>query len=220
MTNPETQNDPETWNVAGIIQQKRGTKEMEKAYLRKPYDTMQIYNSALAMCEYFLKCDELAQIPNEKGKIKNKYRKANASLILGEKNNLINGGIEYYNKMLEAERAENMDKAKEIGMTNTHFSNTHGLWEADNYSTPYDLYLMCRYAYEKHPELIEISNTQEYVLPANTYNPDPYTITNVNSMIRNIDDNPYYYEYASNIDFDEILICLEKIINVIVLETV
>ena len=115
MTNPETQNDPETWNVAGIIQQKRGTKEMEKAYLRKPYDTMQIYNSALAMCEYFLKCDELAQIPNEKGKIKNKYRKANASLILGEKNNLINGGIEYYNKMLEAERAENMDKAKEIG---------------------------------------------------------------------------------------------------------
>lgn len=28
------------------------------------------------------------------------------------------------------------------------------------------------------------------------------------------------YEYASNIDFDEILICLEKIINVIVLETV
>ena len=28
------------------------------------------------------------------------------------------------------------------------------------------------------------------------------------------------YEYASNIDFDEILICLEKIINVIVLETI
>lgn len=28
------------------------------------------------------------------------------------------------------------------------------------------------------------------------------------------------YEYARNIDFDEILICLEKIINVIVLETV
>lgn len=90
-------------------------------------------------------------------------------------------------------------KAQEIGMTNTHFSNTHGLWHADNYSTPYDLYLMCRYAYEKHPTLIDIANTQEYVLPANTYNPDPYTIVNVNSIIRNIDENVYYYEYAKNI---------------------
>ena len=90
-------------------------------------------------------------------------------------------------------------KAQELGMTNTHFSNTHGLWHKDNYSTPYDLYLMCRYAYEKHPQLIEISNTPEYVLPANEYNPDAYTITNVNQMIRNIDDNPYYYEFAKNI---------------------
>lgn len=90
-------------------------------------------------------------------------------------------------------------KAQELGMTNTHFNNTHGLWHSKNYSTPYDLYLMCRYAYEKHPTLIEIANTQEYVLPANEYNPSPYTIVNTNAMIRNIDDNPYYYEYASNI---------------------
>lgn len=90
-------------------------------------------------------------------------------------------------------------KAQEIGMTNTHFNNTHGLWHSKNYSTPYDIYLMCRYAYEKHPTLIEIANTQEYVLPANTYNPAPYTIVNTNSIIRNIDDNPYYYEYAKNI---------------------
>lgn len=90
-------------------------------------------------------------------------------------------------------------KAKELGMNGTHFSNTHGLWHPDNYSTPYDLYLMCRYAYEKHPELIDIANTQEYVLPANKYNPDPYTIVNVNSIIRNVDENIYYYEYAKNI---------------------
>lgn len=90
-------------------------------------------------------------------------------------------------------------KAQELGMTNTHFSNTHGLWEADNYTTPYDMYLMCRYAYENVPEFMEIANTQEYELPANRYNPTNYTIVNVNSMIRNIDDNPYYYEYAKNI---------------------
>lgn len=41
---------------------------MENAYLRKPYDTLKVYNSALNMCKYYFKCDELAQIPNEKVK--------------------------------------------------------------------------------------------------------------------------------------------------------
>ena len=55
---------------------------MENAYLRKPYDTLQVYNSALNMCKFYFKCDELAQVPNEKGKIKNKYRKPNSAAIL------------------------------------------------------------------------------------------------------------------------------------------
>ena len=65
LVNPETKDQAETWNVAGFIQKRRSEKEMENAYLRKPYDTIQVYNSALKMCEYFFKCDELAQIPNE-----------------------------------------------------------------------------------------------------------------------------------------------------------
>lgn len=97
LTNPETKDNAETWNVAGLIQQKRSSKEMENAYLRKPYDTLQVYNSALNMCNYYFKCDELAQIPNEKGKVKNKYRKANAASIVAERGNLINGGIQYFN---------------------------------------------------------------------------------------------------------------------------
>ncbi len=90
-------------------------------------------------------------------------------------------------------------KAAEIGCTGTHFSNPHGLWQADNYTTPYDLYLIARYAYDKLPQLIEISNTTEYVFPANAYNPSSYTLANYNMLIRNISDNPYYYEYASGI---------------------
>lgn len=90
-------------------------------------------------------------------------------------------------------------KAQEIGCTDTHFSNTHGLWESDNYSTPYDLYLIARYAYDKLPELIEISSTQEYVMPANAYNDVPYTLTNYNMLIRNNGENAYYYEYAKGI---------------------
>ena len=70
---------------------------MENAYLRKPYDTLKVYNSVLNMYNYYVKCDELAQIPNEKGKIKNKYRSANSKTILAERPNLINGGIQYFN---------------------------------------------------------------------------------------------------------------------------
>lgn len=106
LTNPETKDNPETWDVAGLIQKKRSEKEMENAYLRKPYDTLQVYNSALNMCKYYFKCDELAQIPNEKGKIKNKYRKANSAAILAERGNLINGGIQFFNQDKNKEALE------------------------------------------------------------------------------------------------------------------
>jgi tetratricopeptide (TPR) repeat protein len=92
-----TKNEPNTWNVAGYVQKKINEKEMEKAYLKKPYDTLKVYNSSYKMIQYFLKCDELAQIPNEKGKIKNSYRKSNASLLLVERPNLISGGVQYFN---------------------------------------------------------------------------------------------------------------------------
>lgn len=106
LTNPETKDQAETWNVAGFIQKRRSEKEMENAYLRKPYDTLQVYKSALDMCKYYLKCDELAQIPNEKGKIKNKYRKTNAATIKGERGNLINGGIQFFNEDKNKEALE------------------------------------------------------------------------------------------------------------------
>lgn len=70
LNNAETKDNAETWDVAGFIQKRINEKEMENAYLRKPYDTLKVYNSALNMCKYYFKCDELAQIPNEKVKSK------------------------------------------------------------------------------------------------------------------------------------------------------
>jgi len=112
LTNAETKDVADTWDVAGFVQKRRSEKEMEKAYLRKPYDTLQVFTSALKMCKYYLKCDELAQIPNEKGKIKNKFRKANAAAVKAELGNLINGGIQYYNMMLDQERSGNSGEAQ------------------------------------------------------------------------------------------------------------
>lgn len=103
LTNAETKDVADTWDVAGFIQKRINEKEMENAYLRKPYDTLKVYNSILDMYKFFLKCDELAQAPNEKGKVKNKFRKANASTMLTERPNLINGGIQYFNLDKNAE---------------------------------------------------------------------------------------------------------------------
>ena len=97
MKNPETKDLADTWDVAGFIQKRINEEQMKNACLKKPYDTLKVCNSILKMYEYYNKCDDLAQVPNEKGKIKNKYRKANASSMLAERPNLINGGIQYFN---------------------------------------------------------------------------------------------------------------------------
>lgn len=97
LKNPETKDLAETWDVAGFIQKRINEEQMKKAFLKQPYDTIKAYNSILKMYDYYRKCDELAQIPNEKGKIKNKYRKTNAANMLAERTNLINGGIQFFN---------------------------------------------------------------------------------------------------------------------------
>ena len=98
LINAETKDDAATWDAAGQIQKRINEEEMKNAFLQKAYDTMTVYNSILKMYEYFLICDELSEVPNEKGKVKNKYRKANAASMLAERPNLINGGIESFNR--------------------------------------------------------------------------------------------------------------------------
>ncbi|MCR4765006.1 MAG: hypothetical protein K5856_02370 [Bacteroidaceae bacterium] len=94
---PTTKDLAETWNVAGKVEQRKSAQQMENAYLRKPYDTLTIYNSVLNMCQYFLRCDSLAQLNKKSGKI-NKYRKDNQRAILADKGNLFYGGVYYYNR--------------------------------------------------------------------------------------------------------------------------
>ena len=103
LTNDETKNDANTWNVAGYIQQKINEDENTKAYLKQAFDTVKMYNSTFKMFEYFNKCDELEQIPNEKGKIKIKFRKNNAATLKQNRPNLINGGVFYFNQGKDAE---------------------------------------------------------------------------------------------------------------------
>ena len=82
------------------------------------------------------------------------------------------------------------ETARKIGCQNTHFSNAHGLFEEDNYTTAYDMYLIARYAIDKYPGFMKICGTYEYDMPANYNNPDGYTIVSTNRMMSV--DSEYY----------------------------
>ena len=53
------------------------------------------------------------------------------------------------------------EKARELGATNTHFSNPHGLDSDDHYTTAYDLYLILNECV-KYEKFTEIVSTSEY----------------------------------------------------------
>lgn len=84
------------------------------------------------------------------------------------------------------------DTADKIGCTGTHFTNAHGLFEENNYTTAKDMYLITRYAMDNYPGFMKICNTYEYEMPANELYPDGYTITHTNAMMR--ENSEYYYE--------------------------
>ncbi|MGN1341342.1 MAG: D-alanyl-D-alanine carboxypeptidase family protein [Oscillospiraceae bacterium] len=83
-------------------------------------------------------------------------------------------------------------KAAEIGCKNTHFSNTHGLYDPDNYTSAYDLYLITRYAMDNYPGFMTICDSKSYDMPANSSNPSGYTIYNTNKLMSTESD--YYFE--------------------------
>ena len=97
LTNPETMNDPETWDIAGLVQKRFIEEEQKKQYLKQAYDTVAVYQSIAKLVDFYAKCDELAQIPNEKGKVKNKFRKSNSAAVALFRPELINGGVYYFN---------------------------------------------------------------------------------------------------------------------------
>jgi len=99
LTNPETANDPNTWQVAGDIQKAMYDEENMKMYLPGGQaDTAKLYNSLVQMFEYYFKCDEVEQAKVASGELKKpKLRKKNADALLKLRPNLLNGGIDAFN---------------------------------------------------------------------------------------------------------------------------
>lgn len=54
-------------------------------------------------------------------------------------------------------------KALELGATNTHFVNPHGLHDNNHYTTPYDLYLIFK-CFLRNDTLVSIDSNSEYIV--------------------------------------------------------
>ena len=64
-------------------------------------------------------------------------------------------------------------KAKELGMKNTHFINCNGLHDPEHYSTTYDFSLLAKYAL-RFPDLLKMCSLKHYRIRTETKRPFQY----------------------------------------------
>ena len=90
------------------------------------------------------------------------------------------------------------DKARELGCTNSNFTNPSGIHDENHYTTAYDLALIAKYAMN-FDVFRKIVTTDTYTLPStDLYPKSDRTFTISNSLVRP-SDKAYYYEYATGI---------------------
>ena len=106
-----------------------------------------------------------------------------AALVLAD---YIGGSISVFAEKMNA-------KAAELGCTNTHFSNPHGLSDSNHYSTAHDMALIAKHAMTISG-FMDICNTVYYT-------PNGFdTLHNTNYMIDNdAEGGMYYYQYTKGI---------------------
>lgn len=89
------------------------------------------------------------------------------------------------------------EKAKELGCTDTHFANPHGLTNENHYTTAHDMYCIA-YEFAKQEELMEIANTTSITIEA-TNKSEERVLTTTNHLISTRTKTDYIYEYARGI---------------------
>ena len=85
------------------------------------------------------------------------------------------GGIDEFAEMMN-------DKARVIGLENTHFTNPHGLGDDEHYTTAHELAIITRYALENET-VRQIASTYKKTLPIDS-DCSPRTLVNHNKMLR------------------------------------
>ncbi len=89
------------------------------------------------------------------------------------------------------------EKAAELGMKNTHYSNAHGLFAKNNYTTCEDIAILCKYILSKYDLFMEICSQPSYDLPATPDHPEGTHLVSTNKLL--IEGSDYYYRFARGI---------------------
>ncbi len=87
------------------------------------------------------------------------------------------------------------DKAAELGLTGTHYTNPVGLHDEQNYTTVYDTYVLTKYALA-NPTFKEICESPRYVVEATNMS-KARTLSTTN-FLQDSTTN-YYYQYAKGV---------------------
>ena len=89
-------------------------------------------------------------------------------------------------------------RAAELGMTDTHFANTHGYHDDDHYTSAYDVFLMCQEAM-KHETFRTIVSSKSHEMPATNIHTEPRVVHSTNALISNWNVAGYLYSHATGI---------------------
>lgn len=104
LTNDETKSDPDTWKTAGDIENKYYEEENLKQLTQKSFDEKAMYEALLNTYDPYVKADELGELPDAKGKVRNKVRKDIAAIMKANMGGFVNAGI-YFNNEKEYSKA-------------------------------------------------------------------------------------------------------------------
>lgn len=103
----------------------------------------------------------------------------------------VSGNIEEFVKLMNA-------KAKELGMSNTNFVNTHGYHNDNHYTTARDLAVLCRYAMQNEMFRHVVGTAQYEIAPTNKYE-EVRPLSNNNALINPNKGWTHHYSPAKGI---------------------
>ena len=114
LANDETKNDPYTWYVAGLIENKAYTEGFKKAAIDQNADRTDMYKALTTSIPSWLKVYELENQPNEKGKVNLKYTKKLQEVLHNDYLQLFNGGAWFLQSNKYAEGVNALEKFLDV----------------------------------------------------------------------------------------------------------
>lgn len=119
------------------------------------------------------------------------------AVMLGSANDCAYAVAEHVGKGYENFIAMMNDKAAQLGCTDTHFSNPHGLQDEQHYTSAYDMALIAQAAMENETFRM-LTDTERYTIPFTNKHPDEETpLVNHHKMLTNYKgETQYLYEHC------------------------